>query len=73
MSLPFSWPTTATARPRKRPRPAIDGAVLAKEPVAGQRRELVEQRGDIVGEMRPGRMARDLNLLPRRQLAHRYR
>ena len=42
--------------------------VLAIEPVAGKRRELVDQMADVIGEMRPVLMARDQRLLPRRQL-----
>ena len=46
---------------------ADDGLVLAEGAVAGQRRELLDQRGAVVLEMRPLRMARHQRLLPGRQ------
>ena len=46
-----------------------DGLVFAKQAVAGKRGEIFEKMTDIVGEMRPIRMACNLRLLPRGQLA----
>jgi hypothetical protein len=48
--------------------PALDGAVVAEDAVAREGRIVVEQRGDVVAEMRPLGMARDLGLLPGREL-----
>ena len=45
--------------------------VLGEIAVAGERHEILDQRGDIVEAMRPVGMARDLRLLPGRQLARR--
>src|SRR5690606_11167199 len=39
--------------------------VLAKLAVAGERREVLDHRFDVVAEMRPVRMPGDLRLLPR--------
>ena len=64
MSEPFSCPMTQTGSPRKRPKPPTIAIVLAEEPVAGERRELGDELLDIVREMRPLRMAGDLDLLP---------
>ena len=47
---------------------ADDRLVLAKFPVAGERREIGNEAGDIVDAMRTLRMARDLRLLPRRKV-----
>ena len=47
---------------------ADDGLVLGELAVAGERDELGDQRADVVEAMRPLRMARDLRLLPGRQL-----
>ena len=47
---------------------ADDRIVLAEGAVAGQRREIGEQPGDVVDAMRAIRVAGDLRLLPRRQL-----
>jgi len=44
--------------------PADDGLVLAEDAVAGQRREVLEQLGDVVERVRPARMAGDQRLLP---------
>jgi hypothetical protein len=44
--------------------PALNRAVVAERPVACERRVVLEQAGDVVGEMRPLGMARDLGLLP---------
>ena len=49
------------AKPREA---ADDRRILAEGAVAGERRELAEQQPHIVGEMRPLRMARDLDFLP---------
>jgi hypothetical protein len=43
---------------------ALDGTVVAERPVAREPRVVLEQAGDVVGEMRPLGMARDLGLLP---------
>ena len=51
--------------------PADNGGVVAELAVAGQRHEIGDQPGDVVEAMRPLRMARDLRLLPRRQIRHR--
>ena len=56
------------AVPAKPADPADHGRILGKGAVAGERRELVDQPGDVVEAVRPLGMARDLNLLPRRQL-----
>ena len=48
--------------------PAHDGRVLGEVAVAGQRREILDQRIDVVEAMRPVGMARDLRLLPGREL-----
>ena len=42
--------------------------VVAEFAVAGERDEILDQRGDIVDAVRPLRMARDLGLLPGRQV-----
>ena len=42
--------------------------ILGEGAVAGERHELVDQPGDVVEAVRPLGMARDLHLLPRRQL-----
>ena len=44
VSAPFSVPSTTTLRPRNRPMPADHGGVLGKGAVAGERRELGDQR-----------------------------
>ena len=46
------------------PQPAHNRAVLGVDPVAGQRREVVDQLGHVIGEMGPLGMARHLGLLP---------
>ena len=43
---------------------ALDRAVVAEGAVAGERRVILEQARDVVREMRPLGMARDLRLLP---------
>jgi hypothetical protein len=48
--------------------PALDRAVVAEGPITRERRVVVEQAGDVVREMRPLRLARDLGLLPGREL-----
>ena len=48
--------------------PAHDGLVLGEVAVAGQRREVLDQGVDVVEAMRPLGMARDLRLLPGREL-----
>ena len=55
---------TITDEPTEPAQAADDGAVLAVEPVAGERREILDQRLGIVLEMRPVGVARDLGLLP---------
>ena len=47
---------------------ADDRLVLAEFAVAGERREIGDQAVDVIEAMRPLRMARDLRLLPGRQL-----
>ena len=47
---------------------ADDGLVLAEIAVAGERGEVLDQRIDVMPEMRALGMAGDLRLLPRRQL-----
>ena len=47
---------------------ADDRVVLAELAVAGEGDEIGDQGCDVVEAMRPLRMARDLRLLPRRQL-----
>src|SRR5690606_18811639 len=42
----------------------LDCCVLAESPVAGKRREVGEELGGVIHEMRSLRMARDLGLLP---------
>ena len=44
-----------------------DGLVLAERPVAGERGEVGDQVLDVIREVRPLRVPRDLRLLPRRQ------
>ncbi len=68
MSEPFSWPMIMTERPRKRAEAADDGVVLAEVAVTGERREILDQRRDVVEAMRALGMAGDLRFLPRRQL-----
>jgi hypothetical protein len=46
----------------------LDRTVVPVGPIAGERRVVLEQAGDVVGEMRPLGLARDLGLLPGRQL-----
>ncbi len=48
--------------------PAHDGGVLGEVAVAGHRREVIDQRVDVVEAVRPVGMARYLRLLPRREL-----
>ena len=48
--------------------PADDRRIVGERAIAGQRQEIVGDAGDIILEMRPLRMPRDLRLLPRRQL-----
>src|SRR6185312_1163720 len=48
--------------------PADDGAVLAEGAVAGERREIADELLDVVRAVRAVRVARKLNLLPRREL-----
>ena len=47
---------------------ADDRWVLTESPITGERQEIVSNPGEIILEMRPLRMPRDLRLLPRRQL-----
>ncbi len=47
---------------------ADNGAILGKAPVPGQRGEILDQLGNIIGKMRPCRMTRHLRFLPRRQI-----
>jgi hypothetical protein len=47
---------------------ALDRLVVAEGPIARERRVVLEQAGDVVREMRPLRLARDLGLLPGREL-----
>ena len=49
--------------------PADDGLVLGEVAVAGERREVLDQRADVVEAVRALGMARHLRLLPGRQLA----
>jgi hypothetical protein len=49
------------------PQPADDRRIVAECPVAGQFDEIVGDPGDIIVEMRPLRMPRDLGFLPRSQ------
>ena len=48
--------------------PADDRLVLGEVAVAGQRREVLDQRVDVVEAMRALGMARHLRLLPGREL-----
>jgi len=48
---------------------ADDGAVVGEGPVAGERRELLDQRADVVDRMGPIGVARHLRLLPGAELA----
>jgi hypothetical protein len=48
--------------------PADDRRIVGERPIPGQRQEIVRDPGDIILEVRPIRMARDLRLLPRGQL-----
>ena len=64
---PFSWPMTQTGIAAEAAEAADDGLVLAELAVAGERRELVDQRVAIRQEMGPLRMTGDKRLLPRRQ------
>ncbi len=61
-------PRTQTGSPRKRPKPAKDGGVVAEFAVAGESLEIGEQRVDVIDRVRTLRMPRDLRLLPRRQI-----
>ena len=54
-----------TAEP---PDAADDGAILGEGAVAGERHELGQQRVEIGAAVRPVGMARELHLLPRREL-----
>ena len=65
MVEPFSWPMHADALAAEAAEAADDGVVVAELAVAGERRELGDQRADVVETVRPLRMARDLGLLPR--------
>jgi hypothetical protein len=44
--------------------PALDRPIVAERAVAGERGIILEQPGDVVGEVRPLGVARDLGLLP---------
>ena len=69
VSLPFSWPMTAIEPAAEAAEPGDDRRVLGEFPVAGERREILDQElAGIVDEMRPVGMAGDLRLLPGRQL-----
>jgi hypothetical protein len=54
----------ASAKPAET---ADDRLVLGEVAVPGERHEILDQAGDIVLEVRPLRMTRDLRLLPGRQ------
>ena len=54
--------------PAETAEPGHDRLILAKQPVAGERGEIVDQAGNVIGEMRPRRMAGDHRLLPWREL-----
>ena len=68
MTEPFSWPMTQTLSPRNRPKPPTiaSSSPNLRSPASGTKS--VISRGDIVEAVRPLRMARDLGLLPRRQI-----
>ena len=68
VSEPFSWPITMTERPRKMPSPPMMAASSAKcrSPASGVNSSI--SAADVVEAMRPVGMARDLRLLPRREL-----
>ena len=53
--------------PTEPPEASDDRAVFAEQPVSSQGRELVNEATHIIGEMRPGGMARNQRFLPRRQ------
>jgi hypothetical protein len=60
---PFSWPMTQTDVPRSaRSRP--EWPRPRRSAVAGERREILDQPGAVIDEMRPLRVARDQRLLP---------
>ena len=53
--------------PPEAPEPAHDGGVLCEITIAGQRREILDQRADVVEAMGTVGMAGDLCLLPGRE------
>ena len=59
---------TMTERPRNRAEAAHDGAIFGEVPVAGQRREILDQPLDVVHAVRPVRVPGDLSLLRRSEL-----
>ena len=67
VSLPFSWPITATAPAAEAADAGDDRRVLGEFPVAGERGEILDQPLGVVDEMRPVRVAGDLRLLPGRE------
>ena len=71
VSAPFSVPSTRTLRPRNRPMPPITAASSAKARSPASGTKSLDQPADVVEAVRPLGMARDLNLLPRRQRANR--
>lgn len=60
-------PDHADGPPAEAAEAAHDGLVLAEAAVAGQRRELADQRVAVIDEVRALRMAGDLRLLPGRE------
>ena len=48
--------------------PADDRAIFGESAIARKRREFRDQAGDVIAAMRPFGMARELDLLPRREL-----
>ena len=63
---PFSWPSTQTASPRKRPKPPTmaSSSPKARSPASG---EVLDQAGAVIHEMRALRVTGDERLLPGRQ------
>ena len=68
VSEPFSWPMHHDRAAAKPADAAHDGLVLGEVAVAGERREILDQGADEVEAMRPLGVARDLRLLPGREL-----
>src|SRR5262249_31173748 len=62
-------PDDAQAHPVETSEAAHHRGIIAELAIAGERREVGDERGNIVDAMGPLRVARHLRLLPRREIA----